>query len=69
MLVHVTDNNVRVSGRERKKRKDIYIFPCSIKTVNDIKKKRFKKFNLWCGRRKINLLKFRSGCAKLGLMK
>lgn len=43
MLVHVTDNNVRVSGRERKKkRKDIYIFPCSIKTVNDLK-------NLICG--------------------
>lgn len=47
MLVHVTDNNVRVSGRERKKRKDIYIFPCSIKTVNDIKINDLK--NLVCG--------------------
>lgn len=69
MLVHVADNNVRVSGRERKKKGKIYIFPCSIKTVNDIKEKRFKNFNLWCSRRRINLLKFRSGCAKLGLMK
>lgn len=67
--MHVTDKNVRVSGREKIKERYIYIFPCSIKTVNDIKNKRFKKFNLWCSRRKINLLKFRSGCTKHGLMK